>query len=201
MLKLKQHPDLGGDQWNAMILNEAYEILSDDKKRKEYDKRLFVSYTKKPFSQKKIKKKPFISIFCPFCKRPLARKSRPGESCPTCRSPLQSGYDEETLHQDYHRSVERIKKTGRLRYYNTWPQRGYDAKILDLSPKGIRFLCNERLRKELIIKLSSPLLKAIAQVIYIQKKELNGKIIYTVGAQFMTVTFTKQKGSFFSTIV
>ena len=32
MQKLKHHPDLGGDQWNASIINQAYSVLSDEKK-------------------------------------------------------------------------------------------------------------------------------------------------------------------------
>ncbi len=201
MHKLKQHPDLGGEHWNAAILNEAYETLSNRNKRAEYDKKLFEHYVKKPFPKKSSKKKPFISIFCPFCKRPLARKARTGESCPTCRSPLQSNNDEKVLNRDYHRSVDRIKKSENLQYYSSWPQKGQEGKIIDLSPKGIRFLCTEELKQKLIIKISSPLLKAIAKVINMQKKELNGKTFYAVGAQFLTVTFVNPKGSFFSTFV
>ncbi len=37
MQKLKMHPDLGGDEWNASVLNEAYQVLSNPKKRAAYD--------------------------------------------------------------------------------------------------------------------------------------------------------------------
>ena len=37
MQKLKAHPDLGGDEWNAAVINEAYAVLSDTEKRKKYD--------------------------------------------------------------------------------------------------------------------------------------------------------------------
>ncbi len=201
MHTLKKHPDLGGEHWNAVILNEAYETLSDMNKRAEYDKMLFEFYIKKPFPKVSSHKKPFISIFCPFCKRPLARKAKPGESCPTCRSPLQSNNNQEVLNRDYNRSVNRIKRSGNIRYYSYWPQRGQKAKIIDLSPRGIRFLCCEELKQKLIVKLSSPLLKAIVKVVNTQKKEIDGKAFYTIGAQFLTVTFANPKGSFFSTVV
>ena len=29
MQKLRMHPDLGGDQWNATLINEAYQTLMD----------------------------------------------------------------------------------------------------------------------------------------------------------------------------
>ena len=201
MHKLKQHPDLGGEHWNAVIINEAYATLSNGNKRAEYDKRLFEHYTKKPVPDKNSIKKPSISIFCPFCKRPLARKAKPGESCPSCRSPLQPVSIEEALSRDYHRSVDRIKKSGNLRYYSSWPQKGKQAKILDLSPKGIRFLCAERPDRELIVKLSSPLLKAIVKVMNTRKKEVSKKTLFAVGAKFLTVDFANPKGSFFSAII
>lgn len=36
---MKKHPDLGGSHEEALLLNEAYEVLSDPVKRREYDKK------------------------------------------------------------------------------------------------------------------------------------------------------------------
>jgi DnaJ-class molecular chaperone len=33
MQKLKAHPDLGGDHWNASVINEAFETLIDPGRR------------------------------------------------------------------------------------------------------------------------------------------------------------------------
>ena len=41
MQKLKAHPDLGGEEWNATIINKAYQVLMDTNKRKKYDSSLF----------------------------------------------------------------------------------------------------------------------------------------------------------------
>jgi len=38
--KLRLHPDLGGEEWNAVLINEAYNILRHPEKRKAYDKQL-----------------------------------------------------------------------------------------------------------------------------------------------------------------
>ncbi|MBT3181992.1 MAG: DnaJ domain-containing protein [Deltaproteobacteria bacterium] len=40
MTRLKKHPDLGGDTEEAVLINEAYETLSDPKLRAEYDRSL-----------------------------------------------------------------------------------------------------------------------------------------------------------------
>ena len=41
MQKLKAHPDLGGEEWNATVINEAYQVLMDSGKRAAYDAILF----------------------------------------------------------------------------------------------------------------------------------------------------------------
>ena len=43
MQKLKAHPDLGGDEWNAAVINKAFGVLSDPRKRRAYDQALFGS--------------------------------------------------------------------------------------------------------------------------------------------------------------
>lgn len=41
MFKFRCHPDLGGQTETALLINEAYETLSDPATRDEYDKKLF----------------------------------------------------------------------------------------------------------------------------------------------------------------
>lgn len=42
--KLKLHPDLGGEDWNASLINQAYNTLKNPKKREKYDKELLQKY-------------------------------------------------------------------------------------------------------------------------------------------------------------
>ena len=51
MQKLRAHPDLGGDHWNASIINEAFVTLSDPVKRAAYNEELFKEYDMKSLSQ------------------------------------------------------------------------------------------------------------------------------------------------------
>ncbi len=41
MQKLRKHPDLGGEHWNASIINEAHAVLTDATRRRAYDRELF----------------------------------------------------------------------------------------------------------------------------------------------------------------
>lgn len=49
--KLRMHPDLGGKNWNASIINEAYNTLRDPLKRSNYDKELLQRYDLKALSR------------------------------------------------------------------------------------------------------------------------------------------------------
>ncbi len=49
--KLKMHPDLGGENWNATVINEAYNTLRDPLKRAAYDKKLLESYNLKSLAR------------------------------------------------------------------------------------------------------------------------------------------------------
>ena len=40
MQKLRAHPDLGGDEWNASLINEARNVLLDPALRADYDLQL-----------------------------------------------------------------------------------------------------------------------------------------------------------------
>ncbi|MFQ5652117.1 MAG: J domain-containing protein [bacterium] len=197
MRELRQHPDLGGEHWNAKVLNEAYATLSDEQKRRQYDQQLFEQYTKKPFSDPLTNKAPLISVFCPFCKRPLARRGRPAECCPTCRSPLQSLADEQLQHA-CRRSQARIKKSGTFYYYTAWPQKRREACLVDVSPNGLRFQCNEKLLPDMLIKISGSLLKGVARIMNIHKIFREDRTVYSVGAEFVSVAFKQPRGGFYS---
>jgi DnaJ-class molecular chaperone len=47
MQKLKMHPDLGGDTWNAALVNEAYAVLHDPLKREQYDRQILKTLQKR----------------------------------------------------------------------------------------------------------------------------------------------------------
>ena len=101
----------------------------------------------------------------------------------------------------YHRSYERIKKKGVLCYSFSWLQTDREANLIDISPKGIRFLCSEKLKNKSTVRLKSPLFKAVVKIVNSQQKLLNNKECYAVGAEFLKVSFKSPTGSFYSTSV
>jgi hypothetical protein len=195
MRELKRHPDLGGSASEASVLNEAYETLSDPLRRAAYDQRLFLKYTKQARSQTK---QLITPTFCPVCRRPLSRNPEPGEICLTCSTPLQSDKSRQPGFENS-RFLDRTKRSGQIYYYSTWPGEAKQGRMIDLSPKGMRFLCGEKLAPQTTLKISSKLFEASGTVTNLSEEISNGQKRFAVGIRFLAVCFTESQGTFLST--
>jgi len=198
--KLKQHPDLGGDHWNATVLNEAFETLKDEEKRAEYDKELFQHYTKSFYSKDNEEKQPVTTVFCPFCKRALARADHSGQIC-VCNNNQFQTEKQDRERKGYKRSLIRTQKFEKLQFITSNSEEIYQALMVDLSPKGMRFLCKKALNLNEIIKIDNSLFRAIAEINSSQKSAEGNNIYYSIGAHFHSISFTDQEGTFLSTSV
>ncbi len=195
--KLKQHPDLGGDHWNATVLNEAFEILKDEEKRAEYDKEMFRHYTKNFNYKEGDEKQPVTTVFCPFCKKSLTRTDQSDNNCLCINGPFQTE-NQDSKRERGRRSQVRIQKPEKLNFITSTSEEICEAQIVDLSPKGIRFLAEKDLDLNEIIKIDSSLFRAIAEINSSQKRVKDGKVLYSIGAHFQSITFTHQEGTFLS---
>jgi len=195
MKDLQRHPDLGGSTEEAFVLNEAYETLHDPEKRAAYDNRMFQNsidgggwFVRKDISP----------ALCPVCKGKLSGKLRPGDICRNCRTPLQSELEIEDI-GDERRAISRIKSSAPVNYYPAWPGEPQQGRMLDFSPKGMRFLCSEKLPLQVVLKISCSQLEA-AGVVTNLSEELSGEQkYYAVGILFLAVSFTDARGTFLST--
>jgi len=195
MRELKRHPDLGGSTSEASILNEAYEVLSDPQRRAKYDEELFLEYTKKAHSYTK---RPITPVFCPICKRALSRKPEPGEICSTCQTPLES-YGTQESGRASSRVLERTKSSDRIHYYSVWPGEAAEGTMIDFSPRGMRFLCKEKLPPQTVLKISCDLFEASGTVTNVREEISNRRRRYAVGVSFLAVRFADSHGTFLST--
>ncbi|MGB5305344.1 MAG: DnaJ domain-containing protein [Gammaproteobacteria bacterium] len=206
MQKLKLHPDLGGDDWNAAVLNEAYAILSNTKKRAAYDREWLLD------------KDPDISpsrarpgtaqeapaahnrhdtALCPFCATPKPVKPGYGDAtdCPGCQGPLQVA-GRLRLADSSRRALERQAYQASMHYCSapgTSPQSGI---LYDLSPLGLQFQCPECLSEGQIIRIVSDTLAAIARVSHSTASPTGTG--YLTGVEFLTLRFQDRCGTFFS---
>jgi curved DNA-binding protein CbpA len=194
MRELKMHPDLGGSATQAALLNEAYETLSDPRRRAAYDEELFHRSIQKP----SFHKKPDVLAVCPICRQPLSQEPKPGQVCPTCRTPLKSDTVLES-EQGSGRSLERTRASDRINYYSRWPGKAKEGRMIDFSPKGMRFISDQTLALHGVLKISCRLFEASGTVTNVSEVISSGQKSYSVGVCFLAVHFANSNGTFLST--
>lgn len=216
MQKLKLHPDMGGNEELASQINEAYAVLSNTEKREAYDKQYAIPNIHSlrgiqpsksqdddddeiRTQRKRTQSKDKIVSLCSFCNTPsyfnLERDSR----CMNCSSPLHpvTALDLEEICQ---RKVQRIISGGEITFFTHWPQSGCRGRIQDLSPKGMRFIGDRRLKQHGIIKIKSDRLESIARVVNCKALDAS-EDGFSVGVEFLTLLFHQISGTFVSDYV
>lgn len=215
MHKLRQHPDLGGDHWNATVINEAYAVLSQPEKRAAYDAILFADQEQKknaqqrqgaasPAGQKtasaknreKAGKAARPTIECPFCQQ----SNPPSQAfCKDCHSPLTTP-PETSLTIDKQRHIERLAIKEKSHYFDHWPQTtSSPAVMLDISPHGCQLLSSQKVNTGTVIKIDSSRLSATGLVHRCQQESGSVESLFFLSIEFKTLHFHKAEGGFVST--
>ena len=195
MRELKQHPDLGGDTWTATLLNEAYATLSDPTQRAQYDRKLFGNARKTaPPSNTRAS---VAESVCPICNSTIPRTQHSALRCAKCGS-LQPR--PQTLRQRAasRRGLERVKRDAPIRYCSSWPQEPREGRMIDLSPKGMRFLTGEHLPVGSRLKISGPNFHSTAVVVNVSAVRSGTPAQYAIGVSFLATEFEERTGSFLS---
>lgn len=196
MTQLKGHPDLGGDHDAAVLLNEAYAVLSNAAKRREYDATLTKRRSVPPpepapaAAAGRARSAPLTH--CPFCRSPVAAVRH----CGHCSSPLAlpTGVGARLRELMERRAMPRIAKTASLHLYPSWPHAGHPAHLRDLSPAGISLVTVYAARPDQVLKIDSSLLHGIVRVVSVRDHEA----AWSVHASFLTIEFTTPTGGFVS---
>ena len=223
MQKLKAHPDLGGDSWNAAVINEAYAVLSDPGRRAEYDrqqddlKRQVGKAARANGSQvtpttsgptpttgraRAESPQPLrdvaASTTCPFCGNVHSTGGyHTLEFCSRCHASLKTVLTDDTGRG---RMANRIEHGGDLSFVLQWPPlHRYRAAVVNLSPTGIQIVSPVRLPSGQRLKLESDSLNAVAVVSRCEISPASAG--YRVGAQFLTLDLRRTTGTFFSASV
>lgn len=197
---------------DTALLDEAYRILSNPRMRQQYDD-IFadgvfraarrtsrqninlpgLTVRENNASQFAVERyQPVITRYCSFCKTP--NMPQPGiyqsENCLECGSPLLLLHHENA--ESSQRAMRRINISGRFKFYLFWPGQPYLGTCQDLSPMGIRFMTNEILDSNDVIKIDAPSFQAVAEVTH-RRHEKKG---LSVGTRFLTIKFDQRYGNF-----
>ena len=213
MQRLKMHPDLGGDHWNAMLINEAYAVLTDPDKRAGYDRELQAhpeSFRQESDAEPEPEATtqrgrganafgPTSTDSCAFCharhgpRETLAMDA----TCNDCGSPLYAA-DRPGPSTTWMRAVERIPREQFIAFYTCWPQtEGFSGRTCDLSLTGMKFTTSQPVTPGRLLKIESELVSAVARVVYCRHAADSAH--WEVGVEFFRLRFGKSRGAFVST--
>lgn len=197
MQKMRMHPDLGGDEACAALINEAYTTLLNPQQRSAYDK----SRQAPDFSRRAPAND--ASVFClpgpaantcDFCAAGYEEAETPTAQnfCNNCQSPLH--LPRQASHDDAdRRSVTRIPKDHPLEFCTHWPQQvAHSARTADISLHGMKFHSGTRLEINQVIKIDSEMLQAVARV----TRNSPYRAGWEAGVEFIGLHFRRQRGSF-----
>lgn len=210
MQRMKMHPDLGGDHWQASLINEAYSTLTDPEKRADYDQTLQMSEddlrdaqaaqpASTPFADNEIDEEIPPAELCPFCRTPHYLESIAEDArCVSCFSPLFRA--ERQQHEDSsRRAVKRMPKNLPVTFFLKWPHaQGLSGLTLDLSLGGMRFMTDLKLPVGKIVKIDCDLCSAVGQVRNCIFASANKHPHWQIGVQFVTLRFKNNRGGFVS---
>lgn len=207
MQQLKHHPDLGGDTSLAAQINEAYAVLSDARRRAEYDSRLDLMARIAEGAHAAPSQRPAaadnaidLAQQCAFCEAPHnLGKDVDGEAlCAACGSPLAAARNRR-IESGGQRAVERIGKRHKISFFTEWPQAsGCIAHIEDMSLNGLRMVTTEDLVAGQRIKIVSDVLAAVARVTHCQYERRGWSKRCVAGVAFITLRFSSPVGGFVS---
>ena len=207
MQKLKMHPDLGGDEESAALLNEAYAVLMDESAREAYDASLLAPNAEgvhvNNAAQENVNAnvvKPYVynPDQCAFCLvfHNHGPRVEHDKSCNQCGSALYPA-TKYNFGSDGQRIIQRIDKQWPVYFYTKWPQaKPHQGDTQDVSLNGLQMVTSVFLQQEQIIKISSRSLEAVARVVNLREDRSILRRRWRVGLEFLTLRFHYTQGTF-----
>ena len=130
MQRLRAHPDLGGDNRAATLINEAYAVLTDPARRAAYDATFRPRYqrtapdgTLPPAPRLPEGLQTGTFVVCAFCREPYThgRKVLADTLCAGCGSPLYPASRQRDASRG--RALPRLERNHRVVLFTRWQRR------------------------------------------------------------------------------
>ena len=207
MQKMKMHPDLGGNQEDAALINEAYSVLMDPNARAQYDSSL-KSAGSTSANQAYEKQKPqngyqkttrvIKDNQCVFCQLPHnhGQHIKPDSQCSRCGSALFPA-TKQNFESNGNRLINRIEKQWPVSFYMNWQDvRSYIGMTQDVSLNGLQVLSNANVENGELLKLTSHMLDAVVIVVNSRSDHTILRKRWRLGLEFITLRFHQAQGTF-----
>jgi len=208
---LGQHPDRGGCHETAVLLNEAYAVLSDPVRRKAYDRTLRKDLLRRagstttggatrapePHATTATRGAP-DSGNCPFCAFSSPRLAKSDGACPRCGVPLTVPPRPPTTMRELFgkRGATRHARTRPVQITPWWGVPPVQAALLDLSLTGLGLLSPRPLAPEHLIRVCGREFDALVEVVACRPKADR----HVIHARFVTLRTDPAAGVILSTV-
>jgi curved DNA-binding protein CbpA len=215
MQTARMHPDLGGDPRAAALVNEAYEVLGDPQRRREYDRSLDLGRLRggargtgatsgaggAPEPPQGASPRPGprhtdpsgwrLERCCPMCRAPLPALLRVDTCCAHCQAPLAApppaGSERELFGR---RGATRRPRNDEAALSGGDAGRTVDARLVDLSVGGASLVATAPLPAGSAARVTTASFDAVARVVACHRAGLHWRI----RLQWMTMRALQSRG-------
>ncbi len=213
MQKLKAHPDLGGDPDYAVLLNEAYAVLSDPARRQRYDAELArlgrlqkalrdagLAGGSTPGSATgnahRASRSAAPASLCAWCTEPRPPHIRPDSRCRRCESPLAQASGARSKHDLFgRRHSQRVARSGVVAVFSAWGQPARGGRLRDLSLTGFSLLVDVQFAPGQALRINDAGMDLLAEVVASRRE---GRY-WIVHARSTHMLFVRRAGAFVAT--
>ena len=193
-----RHPDVGGDTYQAALINDAYAVLSDPATRAVYDARRAARAASRSGSvdAPPVHRPARPAHACPMCHLTLPSKLNWDTRCVRCRAPLAPvrAAGPRTKPAD-RRGIPRVSKSDWAILHVDWKSDAIDVRMRDLSLDGISVYSGLELPLHRLVRIVGHSFDVVATVVGCRRLDA----VFTVHAQLVTALFAEPTGGFVST--
>lgn len=202
----RAHPDLGGDPRAAALINEAYAVLGDPGRRREYDRLLDLARlrtnahgpgsgdTPRPAARRVEPSTWRADRCCPLCRASLPTVLRDDTRCLRCDAPVSPAPGPCGSERERHgrRSGVRRPRSDAVALLADWRGAAIDARLLDVSIGGASLASAAQVSAGLACRVFAPSLDAVAKVVACHRSESH----WRVRVQWLTLRRAEARGVF-----
>jgi hypothetical protein len=206
MSSLRAHPDLGGDEEQAALINLAYSVLSDPDKRAAYDRLLAPKLQlQRQRAEPVLVDSPLVLEaghdwrqrgHCPLCRTALPARLEVSTACLGCGSPLMPAPAPDSAGRELfgRRASQRLARDQPLTVQLVRNGAELPARWRDVSLTGLSFFAPVALPAGQVLRIRDVALDGLAQVIGCRPQ---GKA-HLAHARLLTTRFLQARGQFLS---
>ncbi|QJR37384.1 J domain-containing protein [Gemmatimonas groenlandica] len=192
-----RHPDVGGNEYEAVLLNDAYAVLSDPAKRAAYDaRRAARTASRHGTAQPAASAHPTPPAHvCPMCHLGLPSHVDRNTRCARCHAPLApvrvTGSRGKPMDR---RGIPRVSKSDWAIMYVDWRSDAIDVRMRDLSLDGISVYSGLELPLHRVVRIVGQSFDVVATAVGCRRLDA----VFTVHASLASALFAESTGGFVS---